>query len=75
MKTYAAIADNPDFFIHSGDTIYADGPFAAEIKMPDGDIWKNITTEDTAKVARRSTSSAETINTTCLTRTFASSTG
>jgi len=52
MKTYAAIAaHNPDFFIHSGDTIYADGPFAAEIKMPDGDIWKNITTEDTAKVA------------------------
>ena len=52
MKTYATITKhNPDFFIHSGDTIYADGPFATEAKMPDGDIWKNITTEDTGKVA------------------------
>ena len=30
MKTYAAIAGHqPDFFLHSGDTIYADGPLKA----------------------------------------------
>ena len=52
MKTYATIAKhNPDFFIHSGDTIYADGPFAETKETPDGQVWKNITTEDTAKVA------------------------
>ena len=52
MKTYATITKhNPDFFIHSGDTIYADGPFAETKETPDGQIWKNITTEDTAKVA------------------------
>tara|TARA_R110001583_G_scaffold193866_2_gene363339 strand:- start:38145 stop:39782 length:1638 start_codon:yes stop_codon:yes gene_type:complete len=52
MKTYATItAHQPDFFIHSGDTIYADGPFMAEQKMPDGQIWKNLTTEGTGKVA------------------------
>ena len=26
----------PDFFIHSGDTIYADGPIKAEVTLPDG---------------------------------------
>jgi hypothetical protein len=41
----------PAFFIHSGDTIYADGPIAAEQQMPDGGIWKNLTTEAKAKVA------------------------
>ena len=33
----------PDFFIHCGDTIYADGPIEAEKKMPDGGVWKNLT--------------------------------
>ena len=52
MKTYATVTKhNPDFFIHSGDTIYADGPFEKQAKMPDGDVWKNITTEHTDKVA------------------------
>jgi alkaline phosphatase D len=52
MKTYATMLRNrPDFFIHSGDTIYADGPIAAEQKMPDGGIWKNIVTEDKSKPA------------------------
>ena len=27
---------NPDFFIHSGDQIYADGPIVAEVKLEDG---------------------------------------
>ena len=52
MRTYATMRRNrPDFFIHSGDTIYADGPLAAEQKMPDGGIWKNIVTEEKSKVA------------------------
>jgi alkaline phosphatase D len=42
---------SPDFFIHSGDQIYADGPIAAEVTTDDGKIWKNLTTEGKAKVA------------------------
>ena len=41
----------PDFFIHSGDTIYADNPIPAEIRLPDGSLWKNLTTEAKSKVA------------------------
>jgi alkaline phosphatase D len=52
MRTYATMLRNrPDFFIHSGDTIYADGPIPAELKLPDGTMWKNVTTEDKSKVA------------------------
>jgi alkaline phosphatase D len=42
---------DPDFFIHSGDTIYADNPVPSEIPLPDGTIWRNITTEAKSKVA------------------------
>ena len=31
---------DPDFFIHSGDMIYADGPLKPEVELPDGTIWK-----------------------------------
>ena len=41
----------PDFFIHSGDTIYADNPIPAEMKLRDGTIWRNLTTEAKSKVA------------------------
>lgn len=41
----------PDFFIHSGDTIYADNPITAEAKLDDGQIWKNLTSEEKSKVA------------------------
>src|SRR5262245_16896957 len=52
MKTYATmLKHSPDFFIHSGDTIYADGPIPAEIKLPNGEVWKNITTEEKSKPA------------------------
>ncbi|HUI94816.1 MAG TPA: alkaline phosphatase D family protein [Xanthobacteraceae bacterium] len=52
MRTYAAMLKNrPDFFIHSGDTIYADGPLPAEMKLPNGEIWKNLVTEEKSKVA------------------------
>ncbi|WP_425404006.1 alkaline phosphatase D family protein [Hwanghaeella sp.] len=52
MMTYGTMArHNPDFFIHSGDTIYADGPIAAEKKMPNGEIWKSVVEEGVHKVA------------------------
>ncbi|APV49478.1 alkaline phosphatase [Betaproteobacteria bacterium GR16-43] len=51
-RTYAAMRKfEPDFFIHSGDQIYADGPIQAEARLEDGTIWKNITTEAKSKVA------------------------
>ncbi|RJF80708.1 alkaline phosphatase [Oleomonas cavernae] len=42
---------SPDFFIHSGDTIYADGPILAEVALPDGSTWRNLTLEGKHKVA------------------------
>ena len=42
---------NPDFFIHSGDQIYADGPIQAEMKLEDGSMWKNLVTPAKSKVA------------------------
>lgn len=41
----------PDFFVHCGDTIYADNPLSPEKKLPDGRIWKNLVTEAKSKVA------------------------
>lgn len=41
----------PDFFIHSGDTIYADGPVPASLPTENGRVWRNITTEAKSKVA------------------------
>lgn len=41
-----------DFFIYSGDTIYADNPIDEEERMlEDGTVWKNVVTEAKAKVA------------------------
>ncbi|WP_167358240.1 alkaline phosphatase D family protein [Bradyrhizobium stylosanthis] len=52
MFTFSAMRKHrPDFFLHSGDTIYADGPIASEVKLPDGKIWKNVTIPEKAKVA------------------------
>jgi alkaline phosphatase D len=52
MRTYAVMQRNrPDFFIHNGDNIYADGPIAAEQKLPGGGVWKNIVTEEKSKPA------------------------
>jgi alkaline phosphatase D len=52
MRSYATMLRNrPDFFIHSGDTIYADGPLSAEVKLRDGTLWKNLVTEEKSKPA------------------------
>lgn len=41
MRTYATMSRHePDFMIHSGDTIYADGPMAEEQEF-EGGLWKN----------------------------------
>jgi alkaline phosphatase D len=42
---------NPLFFIHSGDTIYADGPIASSAVAENGLVWTNIVTPEVAKVA------------------------
>lgn len=41
----------PDFFLHSGDHIYADNPLSAEVRLDDGTLWKNRVTEAKSKVA------------------------
>src|SRR4051812_13990352 len=41
----------PDFLLHSGDTVYSDGPIKSEVTLPDGKLWKNLTTPEKAKVA------------------------
>jgi len=52
MFTFSAMRkQRPDFFLHSGDTIYADGVIAAEVKLSDGKVWKNVTIPEKAKVA------------------------
>ncbi|MEW2221798.1 alkaline phosphatase D family protein [Streptomyces sp. NPDC006990] len=42
---------DPDFFLNSGDTIYADSPIQERVELPDGSIWRNVTTEEKSKVA------------------------
>jgi alkaline phosphatase D len=52
MRIYETMRlTEPDFFIHSGDTIYADSPIVAEVPLADGSVWRNVTSEATAKVA------------------------
>ena len=41
----------PDFFIHSGDQIYADGVKEKEVRLDDGSLWQNLVTPAKSKVA------------------------
>lgn len=41
----------PDFFLCSGDTVYADNPIALTAPLPDGRVWRNVVTEEKSKVA------------------------
>jgi alkaline phosphatase D len=43
---------DPDFFLCSGDTVYADGVIQPSVTLPDGRIWRNVTTEEKSKVAQ-----------------------
>ncbi|HYX38396.1 MAG TPA: alkaline phosphatase D family protein [Oligoflexus sp.] len=52
MRLYDAILRRqPDFFVHCGDCIYADGPMTSEVVLDDGRVWKNVVTEAKSKVA------------------------
>lgn len=52
MRTYETMRQlDPDLFVHSGDTIYADGPLQAAVPLPDGTTWRNIVTPEKSKVA------------------------
>jgi alkaline phosphatase D len=51
MKIYESMRRlTPDFFVHSGDMIYADNPIKAEVELPGKGIWRNVTTPAKAKV-------------------------
>jgi len=52
MRTYESLRKfQPDFFIHSGDMVYADGILEPEVKLDDGTVWKNVVTPEKSKVA------------------------
>ncbi|MEA5569199.1 MULTISPECIES: alkaline phosphatase D family protein [unclassified Anabaena] len=52
MKIYETMRQmQPDFFVHCGDTIYADGIIQSQVTLDNGTIWRNITTEEKSKVA------------------------
>jgi alkaline phosphatase D len=52
MKIYEAMRQRqPRFFIHSGDTIYADGPIPESRVAENGQPWVNVVTPEVAKVA------------------------
>ncbi len=52
MRIYETIrAAGPDFFIHSGDLIYADNPLQEEVVLDDGSVWRNRVTPSKRKVA------------------------
>lgn len=52
MQGFATMLKHrPDFFINSGDTIYADGAIKAEVTLANGEVWKNIVTEEKSKPA------------------------
>ena len=40
-----------DFFLCSGDNVYADGPVVESVPLPDGSTWRNLTTPAKSKVA------------------------
>jgi alkaline phosphatase D len=48
----AMLARDPDFFLHSGDSIYADGPITGDVTLPDGSIYRNVVEEAKTHVAQ-----------------------
>jgi alkaline phosphatase D len=52
-RSYRTMLENrPDFFVHSGDHIYADCTIPATQPLPDGAIWRNIVTEEKSAAAQ-----------------------
>ncbi len=53
LRGFAALqATEPDVFVNSGDLIYADNPIEADVRLPNGRVWRNITNERVARVAQ-----------------------
>jgi alkaline phosphatase D len=51
-RIFQAMADaEPDFFLCSGDFVYADGPLVETVALPDGTTWKNTLADEKLKVA------------------------
>ncbi len=52
LKSYDSMRRaRPDFFIHSGDNIYADVPIEPEMRINNDLIWRNLTTPEKSKAA------------------------
>ncbi len=52
MKIYEQMRlVKPQFFLHSGDNIYADGPIPESKTVENGLIWTNVVTPEVSKVA------------------------
>ncbi len=44
-------ARDADFFLCSGDNVYADGPLEEQVVLPSGETWTNLVTPEKTKVA------------------------
>lgn len=44
-------ARDADFFLCSGDNVYADGPVQSSVALPDGSTWTNLVIPEKTKVA------------------------
>ena len=56
MRIFSAMADrDPDLFLCSGDTVYADGPLTETVTLPDGRTWRNVVIPEKLKVAEKLT--------------------
>jgi alkaline phosphatase D len=52
MRIFSAMAArDADLFLHSGDTVYSDGPLKETVTLPDGRTWRNVVTPEKSKVA------------------------
>jgi alkaline phosphatase D len=52
MRSYRTMrANRPDFMIHCGDSIYADCAIEREQTLPNGDVWRNLVTEEKSRIA------------------------
>ena len=52
MKIFEAMRQvKPQFYMESGDSIYADGPIPASVVAENGEIWTNLVTPEVSKVA------------------------
>jgi alkaline phosphatase D len=52
LTAYSAmLATRPDFFLHSGDTIYGDEPMEQSVVEDDGQVWRNEMTDAVAHVS------------------------